>query len=67
MKIVYTAFIMMILGCVITFFMSHRQVYVEIDPAGSVRVAGLSNKNPLGLERQVEQLAERLKKSVEEQ
>jgi cytochrome c biogenesis protein len=66
-KIVYTAFIMMILGCVITFFMSHRQVYVEIDPAGSVRVAGLSNKNPLGLERQVEQLAERLKKSVEEQ
>jgi cytochrome c biogenesis protein len=59
-QIVYAAFVMMILGCVITFFMSHRQVYVEIDPSGSVRVAGLANKNPLGLERQIEQLAERL-------
>lgn len=57
---VYTAFILMILGCLITFFMSHRQVCVEISETGEVRVAGVSNKNPLGLERQVEQLAERL-------
>jgi cytochrome c biogenesis protein len=64
--IVYTAFIMMILGCVITFFMSHRQLCVEIAPGGSVRVAGVANKNPLGLERQIEQLAERLQASVKE-
>jgi hypothetical protein len=30
-------------------------------------VAGLSNKNPLGLERQIDQLAERLEAAVEEQ
>lgn len=66
-KIVYTAFIMMILGCVITFFMSHRQMCVEIAPNGKVRVSGVANKNPLGLERQVEQLAERLQAAVEEQ
>jgi cytochrome c biogenesis protein len=66
-KIVYAAFIMMILGCVITFFMSHRQVCVEIAPSGSVRVAGRANKNPLGLERQIEHLAARLEAAVEEQ
>jgi cytochrome c biogenesis protein len=59
-SIVYAAFILMILGCVITFFMSHRQVCVEIANSGEVRVAGVSNKNPLGLERQIAQLAERL-------
>lgn len=57
---VYTAFTLMILGCLITFFMSHRQVCVEISESGEVRVAGVSNKNPLGLERQVEQLTDRL-------
>jgi cytochrome c biogenesis protein len=64
---VYTAFILMILGCLITFFMSHRQVYVEISGTGEVRVAGLANKNPLGLERQVEALAERLQAAAGEQ
>jgi cytochrome c biogenesis protein len=63
--IVYAAFSMMILGCMITFFMSHRQVCVEIEAGGAVRVAGVSNKNPLGLERQIDQLAERLEAAVE--
>jgi cytochrome c biogenesis protein len=65
-KIVYMAFSMMILGCVITFFMSHRQVCVEISASGTVRLAGVANKNPLGLERQIDQLAERLQATVEE-
>ncbi|MDJ0782341.1 MAG: cytochrome c biogenesis protein ResB [Desulfosarcinaceae bacterium] len=65
-SVVYLAFIMMIAGCAITFFMSHRQIYVELGAAGQVRVAGIANKNPLGLERHIERLADHLAAATED-
>lgn len=64
--IVYTGFILMILGCYITFFMSHQRVCVELTAEGEgteVAVSGTANKNKLGMQRQVELLARKLSKS----
>lgn len=61
--VVYAGFIMIILGCYITFFMSHQQICVEVTRSGNksrVMVAGTSNKNQLGMSRKVEKISERL-------
>jgi len=60
---VYVGFTLMILGCVITFFMSHQQVVVEIQPKGkkiAVMVSGKANKNKVGFGYKLERLAEKL-------
>ncbi len=59
--VVYTGFILIIIGCYITFFMSHRQVCVDIiegDPKRRVVVSGTANKNKLGNERKIKRLAQ---------
>jgi cytochrome c biogenesis protein len=55
--IVYVGFLFMIAGCVISFFMAHRQVWVEVvagqgasSKATVVSISGISTKNKLGLE-----------------
>ncbi len=61
--LVYAGFILMILGCIITFFMSHQQVVVEIQPKGkkiNVMVSGKTNKNRVGFEYKLERIAKRL-------
>ena len=61
--VVYTGFILMIIGIYITFFMSHQQICVEVVRRGEenqVVVAGTSNKNKLGMQKKVAKLAERL-------
>lgn len=61
--IVYTGFIMMIVGCIITFFMSHQRVCVELTTRGkktSVTVTGTSNKNKFAMENTVSRLAGKL-------
>ncbi|UCF93633.1 MAG: cytochrome c biogenesis protein ResB [Desulfobacterales bacterium] len=63
--VVYAGFIMIILGCYITFFTSHQQLCVEIIPAGQksrIMVAGTANKNKVGMQRKVAQMAEELAK-----
>lgn len=57
--VVYAGFLMMILGCVVTFFMSHQQICIAITDTGNgteVMVGGISNKNPFGIYRQVERI-----------
>ena len=67
--IVYIGFIMMIIGFYISFFMYHEQLFVEIkeitngDKKSAVTVAGISNKNMLGIRRKVETLSKRLMNS----
>lgn len=59
--IVYSGFIMMILGCFVTFFMTHQRVCVEVVHKGegsTVWVSGIANKNKLGMDRKVQQLSE---------
>jgi len=61
--VVYSGFIIMILGCFITFFMSHQQICIDVKHVGNksmVRVMGTANKNKIGMQRQVEKIAERL-------
>jgi len=63
--VVYTGFILMLAGCVITFFMSHQQILVEAEEdagAGKTRLSlsGTANKNKLGMDNRIERLARQL-------
>jgi len=61
--VVYTGFILIIVGCYITFFISHRQVCVDIIESGQncrIVVTGTANKNKLGNERKLKTLAQTL-------
>ena len=65
--VVYTGFILIIIGCYITFFMSHRQVCVDVlesDSNSRVVVSGTANKNKLGNERKIKLLAQTLSKET---
>jgi cytochrome c biogenesis protein len=63
--IVYSGFILMILGCIVTFFMSHQRICVEVTKSGEkteINVSGYANKNKLGIENKVSGVAKRLMK-----
>lgn len=61
--LVYAGFILMIAGCYVTFFTSHQRVYIEVAKASkqsTVIVAGRANKNKLGMQKVVNNLAAQL-------
>jgi cytochrome c biogenesis protein len=61
--IVYFGFILMIAGCIVTFFMSHQRVVVEVLPdrkGAKVMVAGTANKNKFGFQQKLERLSDKL-------
>jgi cytochrome c biogenesis protein len=61
--VVYVGFILMIIGIYITFFMSHQQVCIDVLGQGKksrVLVAGISNKNKMGMQKKVAKLSEYL-------
>jgi cytochrome c biogenesis protein len=61
--LVYFGFILMIIGCMVTFFMSHQQIVVEIQPKAdsvAVMVSGRANKNKVGMQYGIERLARKL-------
>jgi len=54
---------MIIFGLLITFFTSHRRVWVRITgKPGKMRisVAGKANKNPVGMEKELDRLVSKL-------
>ena len=58
--VVYSGFIMLILGCFVTFFTSHQHLFVEVvQKKGKCRVtvSGSANKNKLGMEHEVKRIA----------
>jgi cytochrome c biogenesis protein len=62
--LVYAGFILMIIGCYVTFFTSHRQVCVAAVRRGTgseVTVVGKANKNKAGVGRSIGRLSESLK------
>jgi len=62
--VVYSGFILMILGCYVTFFRSHQQVCVEVVRKGSgalVTIYGTANKNKATMQRRIQRLAMALK------
>jgi cytochrome c biogenesis protein len=59
--VVYSGFILIIVGCFVTFFISHRQICVDIIESGEkcrIMVSGTANKNKLGNERKVKTIAQ---------
>jgi cytochrome c biogenesis protein len=63
--VVYAGFIMIIVGCYITFFMSHQQLCIEmIEMSNSSRiiVAGMANKNKTRMQISAKKIAEKLAK-----
>jgi cytochrome c biogenesis protein len=61
--LVYFGFILMITGCMVTFFMAHQQVVVEIQPQGkgvTVMVSGKANRNKVGMQSDLDRLARKL-------
>ena len=61
--VVYSGFMLLIVGCFITFFMSHQRVCVEVVSSGNkskVTVSGFSNKNKLGMQQKVTHLSKKL-------
>ena len=60
--VVYSGFILMIIGCYITFFMSHQQICIEIaDSGGKIQiiVAGTANKNKTGMQTKIDRIVEK--------
>ena len=58
--VVYAGFVTMILGCLVTFFMAHEQVCVEIQTrrqGSTVTLYGMTHRNKIALQRRLDGLA----------
>lgn len=67
-SLVWTGFFLIMIGLFVTFFTSHRSIWIQV--AGTkrglqVRVAGRSIKNPVGLERELDHLASKIRGKLE--
>ncbi len=63
--VVYSGFVIMIIGCFITFFMFHQRFCIEISKSGKnsrIMVAGTANKNKLGMQSRIKKMVESLRK-----
>jgi len=63
--VVYSGFVLMIIGCFVTFFMSHQRLSIEVIKIGNktkVIVAGTANKNKLGMKARVKNFSQNLAK-----
>lgn len=61
--VVYSGFILLIIGCYITFFMSHQRLCIDIVKKGNkcrIMVSGTANKNKLGMQNKIKRISERL-------
>lgn len=63
--IVWAGFFLIIAGFFVAFFTSHRRIWIRLSKEGqavSISVAGTSNQNPVGLERELLHLTDDLRK-----
>ncbi len=68
--LVWTGFFLIMIGLFMTFFTSHRSLWIQIAKTKrglNVRVAGRANKNPVGIERELDRIASRIKRKVEKE
>jgi cytochrome c biogenesis protein len=68
--VVWVGCFLMVAGFFVTFFCSHRRIWIQIIDEGNDRsrilLAGSSTKNPVGLERELDSLVVDLKRDLEE-
>jgi len=65
--IVWTGCFLMVAGFFVTFFMSHRRIWIRLSSIRKgvrVEVAGTATKNPVGFQREMERLTASLKNSI---
>ena len=65
--IVWTGFVLIIIGCIITFFTSHQRIWIWITGSGDktiIRVAGSSNKNQVSLERELDRISANISNKI---
>ena len=58
--LVYAGFTLMLIGCWVAFFMSHKKIVVDVTPrphSSCIKVFGSTNRNRIGFEKQVQKLA----------
>jgi cytochrome c biogenesis protein len=63
-SIVWAGFFVIVAGFFVTFFVSHRRIWVRLQGNNGeteVRIAGTCNKNPVGLQRDLDHLANDLR------
>ena len=63
--VVYSGFAVMIIGCLVTFFMSHQRLCIEVVKIGNktkVMVAGTANKNKLGMQARLKKFSQNVAK-----
>ena len=63
---VVTGSFLLVLGFIAVFFYAHRQFWIRIDSQGSntrICIAGKTNKDPVGMEREMTGLIEEIQKS----
>jgi len=62
---VYAGFMLMIIGCWITFFMAHESYFIEIQTAGEMSstfyISGTSNRNSHGLKLKIRKMCHTIK------
>jgi len=62
---VYTGFMLMIIGCWITFFMAHESYFIEIEPTGelssTLSISGTANRNSHGLKFKIKKMFHTIK------
>lgn len=67
--LVFTGFTLIIIGLFFTFFTSHRKFWIKVSGEKEnvrISVAGTANKNPVGLERELDKLIMKLKTAADE-
>lgn len=63
--LVYTGFILIIIGCYVTFFMSHQKLCIEMVREGDgtrIFISGTTNKNKISMENKVKMFSSMLQK-----
>jgi cytochrome c biogenesis protein len=66
--LVWTGFFLIMIGLFVAFFTSHRSIWIQISRTKrglNIRVAGRANKNPVGLERELNRIASTIKEKVD--
>lgn len=65
--IVWVGCFLMVAGLFFTFFTSHRRIWVRVlgtDTGSRIEAAGMTSKNPVGLERDLDRLMEDIRKKT---
>ncbi len=61
--LIYAGFFVIVIGLIMTFFQSHRRIWVKIYDNGgitTISIAGKANKNPIGMEQELDRITKQL-------